>query len=80
MIDWPDRRRAERNATIPADLTYVDRRRSITVERPVWLEYFGQDGRYHRTDDIRLQRTPQGAEATYLDRSGPIAIERTVGP
>ncbi|KAK5941215.1 hypothetical protein PMZ80_006492 [Knufia obscura] len=79
VVDWPGRRHAPRNATIPADLTYVDRRGPRAVERRAHLEYLGGDGRYHRTDDVRLQRTPRGAEATYLDWSGPIAIERTIG-
>jgi len=78
-IDWPNRRSAPRNATLPADLTYVDRRGPLPVERPMEVEYLGRDGRYRRTDDVRLQRTPRGAEATYLDQSGPIAIERTIG-
>lgn len=78
-IDWPGRRNAPRNATLPADLTYVDRRGPFPVERPMQLEYLGRDGRYRRTNDVRLQRTPRGAEATYLDTSGTIAIERTIG-
>lgn len=78
-VDWPDRRNAPRNATLPADLTYVDRRGPLAVERPLEVEYLGRDGRYRRTDDVRLQRTLRGAEVTYLDQSGPIGIERTVG-
>ena len=79
VVDWPARRRVERDAAIPADLTYIGSCGPLEIERPMQLEYPGRDGRQYRTDDVRLQRTATGAEATYLDRSGPIAIERTIG-
>ena len=79
VVDWPARRYAGRNALIPADLTYVSHRGPLEIERPMQLEYLGRDGRYYRTDDVCLQRTARGAEATYLDRSDTIAIERTIG-
>lgn len=78
-VHWPSQHRAQPHRYYPAELRHVQRLGPLTIERPVDLEYRGQDGRYRRAHDIRLSRTSSGTEATYLDWSGPIAIERRIG-
>lgn len=69
-----------RHRSYPAELRYMHHHRSQSTECPAHIFYRGQAGHYHRADDVRIQQGSDGRpEATYLDQSGPIAIERTLG-
>ena len=79
-VDTSHHHRIPANYALPAELRQVHHFGPFRIERPAQLQYRGVDGRNHRTNDVRVVAGRDGRpEATYLDYSGPIAIERTIG-
>lgn len=68
------------NQTMPSSMTYRYPHRGHMQQQPVQLVYRGQaDGRPHRASSVHLIRDGnRSPEVTYLDRSGPLAVERTL--
>lgn len=77
-FNWPDMHRTEPGRYVPARLIHVQQRGSATIARPARFEYQGQDGQT-REASVYLERRGDGPALTYLDRSGPIPIERDIG-
>lgn len=72
--------RLEPNQTMPSNMTYRYPHQGHIHQRPARLTYRGQaDGRPHRASSVHLVRDGnRSPEVTYLDRSGPLAVERTL--
>lgn len=67
------------NQTVPANVTYRYSRHGRIHENPAQLVYRGQDGRPRRARSVHITRDGnRRPETTYLDWSGPLAIERTL--
>lgn len=78
-IDPRSAARVRPNQTMPANMTYRYPHRGHGHERPAELIYRGRDGRPRRASSVHITRDGhRPAEVTYLDRSGPLAIERAL--
>lgn len=78
--DSPDFEGPNANRSYPVGIRYTEDHGSHRVSRPAHLEYTDQDGRRRRARDVRLQQGSDGRpEAAFLDWSGPLAVERTIG-
>lgn len=65
------------NGYVPVEIIRVSYWGPFSFARPVRPVHQGRDGR-HRPTEIELSRTERGVEATYMDRSGPLDVERTI--
>lgn len=69
----------EAHKAYPAKIRHRARFSPFVLERPAKLEYTGQDGHRRTASDVRIQRGEDGqAEATYMDKSGTLDVERTI--
>ena len=61
----------------PAQMERISRFGPFAIHQSVHPVYRGSDGRY-RQADVELSNNADGVEATYMDRSGPLDVERTI--
>lgn len=78
-IDPQSAARVGPNQTMPANMTYRRPHRDHVHEHPAGLVYRGRDGRPRRARSVHITRDgKKPPEVTYLDWSGPLAVERTL--